>query len=167
MDKLIAKLEEVVLRQIAAHEKLLTVMQLKVEAFRRSEPEKAASHTRQENVEFQAIAELEKQRLVLVADLTQAIDPQAARPLVMGELAQRLPEPARGRLLLLRARLKERMETVQRESSVCRRAAESLLRHMQGIAQSISGAITGISTYGKNGASPRMAMAVSTFSATG
>lgn len=167
MDKWIAKLEEAVQRQIALHEKLLTVMKLKVEAFRRADHEAVATCTRQENTELQAIAELEKQRLTYVAELTQYLEPKATQPMLLGELANRLPEPARGRLLVLRAALKERMESVQREGSMLRRASETLLSHMHGIVQSISGAITGISTYGKKGAPPRMAMAVSTFSATG
>ena len=166
MDKLVAKLEEVVQKQIMVHEKLLTVMNLKVEAFRQADQDGALALTRRENAELQAIGELEKQRLMLVADLTQLVDPAAARPLVMLELAQRLPEPARGRLLVLRGKLKERMESVQREGSIARRAAEALLRHMQGIVQTIGGAITGITTYGRKGSPPRMAMAVSTFSAT-
>jgi len=166
MDKVVAKLEEIVQRQIVVHEKLLTVMKLKVDAFRKADQDAALALTRQENAELQMIGELEKQRLVLVADLTTLVEPAAPKPLVMLELAQRLPEPARGRLLVLRTRLKERMETVQREGSIARRAAESLVRHMQGIVQSIGGAITGITTYGKKGAPPRMAMAVSTFSAT-
>jgi hypothetical protein len=167
MDKLIAKLEDAVQRHIAAHEKLLTVMKLKVDAFRRADQQGAIACTRQENAEIQLIGEIEKQRLILVAELTRIVEPGAPSPFTMGELAQRLPEPSRGRLLILRGRLKDRMETVQRESSVARRAAETLLRHMQGIVQSISGVITGISTYGKKGAPPRMAMNVSTFSATG
>ncbi len=167
MDKLIAKLEDTVQRQIAVHEKLLTVMKLKVDAYRKADQNGAIALTRQENAELQAIGELEKQRLILVAELTRTLDPKAPRPLKMGELAEQLPEPARGRLLVLRAKLKDRLETVQRESSIARRAAETLLRHMQGIVQSISGAISGISTYGKKGAPPRMAMNVSTFSATG
>lgn len=167
MDKLIAKLEDAVQRQIALHEKLLTVMKLKVDAFRKADHDGAVACTRQENIELQQIAEIEKQRLVLVAELTRCVDAKAKQPLVMGELAERLPEPARGRLLVLRGKMKERMEMVQREGSIVRRASEALLRHMQGIVQSISGAITGISTYSRKGAPPRMAMTVSTFSATG
>ncbi len=167
MDKWIAKLEDTVQRQIILQEKLLTVMKLKVEAFRKADHDSVSACTRQENIELQAFAELEKQRLTYVAQLTQSLDHDATTPLTMGELALRLPEPARGRLLVLRSKLKERMEAVRREGSVLHRASETLLKHMHGIVQSISGAITGISTYSKKGAPPRMAMAVSTFSATG
>ena len=167
MDKWILKLEDTVQKQIVLHEKLLTVMKLKVEAFRKADHEAVATCTRQENTELQAIAELEKQRQTYVGQLTQCLDPTANEPLLLGELANRLPEPSRGRLLVLRAALKERMESVQREGSMLRRASETLLSHMHGIVQSISGAISGISTYGKKGAPPRMAMSVSTFSATG
>lgn len=167
MDKWIAKLEDTVQRQIILQEKLLTVMRLKVDAFRKADHDSVSACTRQENIELQAFAELEKQRLTYVAEITRSLDPSATTPLTMGDMAMRLPEPARGRLLVLRNKLKDKMETVRREGGVLNRASETLLKHMHGIVQSISGALSGISTYGKKGAPPRMAMAVSTFSATG
>jgi len=167
MDKKLAQLEQTVQQQITANERMLTIVAQKLEAFRRADREALAACCQRENEQFQQVAELEKKRLLLVAELTQLVDPQAQRPLSMGELAERLPEPARGRLLVLRQTLRQRLEKVQREGSVARRAAESLLRHMQGIVQTIGGALTGIGTYGQRGKPPAAAMRVSTFVATG
>ncbi len=166
MDKIIAKLEEVLLSEIGSHERLLAAIRRKVDACRKARHDDMENQCRLENQELQALAQCEKQRLQLVADLTRAVDPLAKAPIRMGDLAARLPEPARGRLLALRAQLRTRAEEVKRESSVARQAAETLLRHMQGMVQAIGGAITGIVTYNRRGSRPPAAIAVSTFCAT-
>ena len=76
----------------------------------------------------------------LVAQLTRLIDPSAAAPMRMRDLAERLPEPARGRLLVLREQLRERIASVKDESSVTRRATEALLKHMQGLVHTLGSA---------------------------
>lgn len=166
MDKTITQLEEVLHAEIAAHERLLAAIRRKVDACRRSRRDEVESQCRLENQELQSLAQCEKQRLQLVADLTRALDPGARKPLRMGEMAAKLPEPARGRLLALRNQLRARAEEVKRESSVARQATETLMRHMQGIMQAIGGAITGIVTYNRSGSRPPAAVAVSTFVAT-
>ena len=125
-----------------------------------------ATGSQRENAVVQQISELEKKRLQLVADLTLALDPQAAQPLKLAELAQRLDEPDRGRLLVLRQQLLERMAEVRRQTNVARRATESLVSHMQGLVQSIGAACSGMSIYASNGAPPPQAMVLSTFNTT-
>ncbi len=166
MDKTIAKLEEAIQGEIAAHERLLEAIRRKVEACRRGRHDEIETLCREENSQLQSIGELEKQRLLLVADLTRAVDPGARAPWRMGELAERLPEPARGRLMVMRTQLRSRAEEVKRASSIARQAAETLLHHMQGIVQAIGGAISGIVTYNRRGSRPPAATAVSTFCAT-
>lgn len=165
MEKLLLKLESALQRQIAAHERLLDVMKQKLEVFRRAKQQDLDNLIREENKQLQEIGEIEKERLTLVAHLTQAIDANATEPLRMGELAERLSEPARSRILLFRMKLRDRMQQVQREARVIRSASETLLRHMQGIVQTIGGAMTGISTYSQKGVRPQAAGAVSTFNA--
>ncbi len=121
---------------------------------------------RQENQRIQMVSGLEKQRLTLVAQMTLALDPQAPQPLRLKELADRLPEPVRGRLLVLRQQVRQRMEEIQAEVGVARRASELLVRHMQGIIQTIGAAVTGVGTYNRNGGRPKVALAMSTFNTT-
>ena len=165
MEKLLLKLESALQRQIVAHEQLLALLKQKLDACRRADHARMNELMKDENKSLQEIGEIEKERLTLVAHLTQAMDPKATEPLRMGDLAEKLNEPARSRVLLLRLKLRDRMQQVQRESRVIRLASEQLLRHMQGIVQTIGGAMTGISTYGRTGTPPQNAGAVSTFTA--
>ena len=166
MDKTLAQLEDVLREEAAAHERLLATMDQKLDAMRNANREQLAACCRAENELVQAIGEHEKQRLTLVAVLTQTLDPRAVSPLRMGELAERLPEPARGRLLVLRAQLRERIEAVRSRGGTLRRAADGLLAHMSGLMQAVSGALSDTGTYGRRGATPTATMAVSTFSTT-
>lgn len=132
---------ETVLRQLAdRHEQLLSLMQRQREALRQADHRGVSEYSRLENTLVQAIGDLEKRRLELVAQLTQAIDPGAAAPMRMRDLAERLPEPSRGRLLVLREQLRARIAKVKEESSVTRRATESLLKHMQGLVHTLGSA---------------------------
>lgn len=132
---------ETVLRQLAdRHEQLLTLMKRQREALRQADHRGVSECSRLENALVQAIGDLEKKRLELVAQLTRVVEPTAAAPMRMRDLAERLPEPSRGRLLVLREQLRERIAKVKEESSVTRRATESLLKHMQGLVQTLSGA---------------------------
>lgn len=129
---------EAVLKQLAdRHEHLLALMKRQREALRQADHHGVSEYSRLENTVVQAIGELEKRRQELVAELTRAVDPSAKAPMRMRDLAERLPEPSRGRLLVLREQLRERIAKVKEESSVTRRATESLLKHMQGLVQTL------------------------------
>lgn len=132
---------ETVLKQSAdRHEQLLTLMQRQRECLRLADHHGVSECSRLENTIVQAIGDLEKRRLELVAQLTKAVDPSAIQPMRMRDLAERLPEPARGRLLVLREQLRERITAVKEQSSVTRRATEALLNHMQGLVQTLGNA---------------------------
>jgi chromosome segregation ATPase len=132
---------ETVLKQLAdRHEQLLTLMKRQREALRQADHHGVSEYSRLENALVQAIGDLEKRRQQIVADLTRLVDPSANAPMRMRDLAERLPEPARGRLLVLREQLRERIAKVKEESSVTRRATESLLKHMQGLVHTLGSA---------------------------
>src|SRR5690606_29211509 len=120
-------------QQVQAHEALLSLLQRKREALRTGGTRAMTELAALENEKVQLISELEKHRLTLVAELTLALVPDAAEPMRLGELAERMPEPARGRLLVLRHQLRERMEQVREASSVLRRATEALMKHVHGL----------------------------------
>lgn len=132
---------ETVLKQLAdRHEQLLALMKRQRECLRLADHHGVSECSRLENTLVQAIGELEKRRLELVAQLTKAIDPQASQPMRMRDLAERLPDHSRGRLLVLREQLRERIMQVKEQSSVTRRATEALLNHMQGLVQTLGNA---------------------------
>lgn len=149
---------ETVLKQLAErHEQLLSLMKRQREALRQADHHGVTEYSRLENTMVQAIGDLEKRRLELVAQLTRIVDPSAKVPMRLRDLAERLPEPSRSRLLVLREQLRERIAKVKDESSVTRRATESLLRHMQGLVHTLSTA--GRATGYAPASSPRQPMA--------
>ena len=132
---------ETVLKQLTdRHEQLLGLMRRQREALRQADHAGVTELSRLENTLVQAVGDLEKRRLELVAQITKLIDPAARAPMRMRDLAERLPEPARGRLVVLREQLRARIAQVKEESSVTRRATESLLKHMQGLVHTLSSA---------------------------
>jgi hypothetical protein len=166
MDKYLSELEGVLVQMVGAHERMLWLLQRKRAALRKADRALLASYCAEENQWVQEIGELEKRRIGLVGELTLLMDPGAAAPLRLLELGEGLAEPWRGKVLVLRVRLKERMDEVRRESAVARLAVESLVRHMSGVVQMVGGSMTGVGVYGRGGVASRAALAVSTFSAT-
>lgn len=138
--KLVPVLETVLKQSTDRHEQLLTLMKRQRECLRLADHHGVSECSRLENTVVQAIGELEKRRLEVVAEMTKAIEPMSLGPMRMRDLAERLPEPARGRLLVLREQLRERIMAVKEQSSVTRRATEALLTHMQGLVQTLSNA---------------------------
>jgi len=167
MDKKLHQLEEILLAEQTAHVRLRDLLEAKRQIMRRGDVAQLNDCSRRENQQLQEIASLEKQRLQTVADLTLNLDAAAPRPSTLLELAEHLPEPQRGRLLVLRQQLRQQVEAVAAQTGVVRRASETLLRHMQGLAASVGSALTQIGLYTRQGGRPVEALAVSTFHTTG
>jgi len=166
LDKQLNQLETILQSQLDAHEQLLALLHRKREALREAAHQRVLQCCELENEKVRVISELEKNRLAIVAELTQMLEPNAAQPLRLAELAERLPEPTRGRLLVMRSQLVQRMQQVQQQTRLTQRALESLHRHMQGLMQTVGSLCSGVATYSANGARPRAATAVSTFNTT-
>ena len=165
-DSKVAQLEAILSRQLAEHQQLLSLIGRKRQAVRRADHRLVVDCCRQENRRVQKIGELEKARLSLTGELTLMLAPGVAEPMRLRPLAELVSEPARGRLLVLRQQLCSLMAQVRRDAGVAQRATETLARHMQGIVQTISGAIGGGAAYGRAGAPPRPAMSFSTLNMT-
>ncbi len=162
----VTSLEQTLRQLLSLHSELLELLKRKRDVLRASDTRAVIGLCTLEHEKIQKIADLEKQRLNQVADLTLLVDPQAKQPLSMSQLADSLGEPARGRLLVLRHQLLDRMKSVHEETGIVRRATETLAKHMHGIVQTIGALSSGASTYGSRGAFPQSNAAVSTFSAT-
>lgn len=156
MDKptqqMLTQLEDVLQQSVNRQRQLVALLERKRMAMRGGKADEMTSICRLENAVVQAVSELEKRRLKLVADLTLRLNPAATEPLKMLDLAQRLPEPARGRLLVMRTQLVEAIQKVQEQSRVARRASESLLNHMNGLIRTIGVVSSGGAAYGQTGA---------------
>ncbi len=165
-DRLVDQLETLLRELLDQHSQLLATMQRKREVMKTGERRAMDALCRLEGELVQRITGMEKRRLELVAALTLHVAPDAAEPMKLSDLAQRLEEPARGRLLVARQQLVGRMQQVQHETSVARRAAESLVRHMTGLIQTIGTLSTGVSTYGRQGQRPQAAITMRTINLT-
>lgn len=144
-------LEAVLNQAVERQGQLAGLLERKRTALRKGDVQDMGDLCRLENAAVQTISELEKRRLQLVADLTLAVDPNAAQPLMMRDLAERLPEPWRGRLLVTRTKLIAAMKRVQEQTSVAKRASESLLKHVNGLIRTIGVVSQGGAAYGQTG----------------
>lgn len=165
VEQLVVAVEVVMRQMVALHEELLALMIRKREAVRHAQVDLMADMCRLENEKVQLIAEREKQRQELVAKLTLLIDPKATAPLQLPELAERLPEPLRGRLLVTRQQLRDQLESVKAQTAVARRAADQLVRHVHGLVRGVTSAAT-TTTYSRPTTNPRPVGRISTFSMT-
>lgn len=166
MKPLIDQLQQILRQQIQVNRDLTDVFQQKIQALGAAQPKAVAGLSEQENRLVQVLSELEKDRQALVADLTLALEPTSRKPMTLPELAQRIAEPDRGSLLMLRQQLRQEMESGRRQAMVAGQISQNLVRHMQGLVQTITAAVNGLTTYTRQGRSPVPVAAVSTFSAT-
>lgn len=166
MDKALAELESLLTQLIAEHRQLLEQLRGKQQAMRSAKPAEVEARCTQEQAIVYRIGRLETQRQDAVRRITAMIDPAARSTLSITQIADRVEEPLRGRLLVLRQQLRELIETVRRENEVARIATEGLLKHVQGIIQQVAAAM-GAGTYGRRGSMHQTPTLASTFSVTG
>ena len=84
------------------------------------------------------IQTLDQLRARTAHKLTGFLDPGAAAPLRIAELAERLPEPDRGRLLVLRQKLTAEVEATRESTAVARTAATALSNHVGCLLQNLN-----------------------------
>ena len=166
MQSTLNELERVLNRMLEGHAVLLELVQHKREALRRGDTAGMAHLSSRENASVQAVSDLEKQRLALVAQLTQMVRPQGDQPMRLGELIELLPSPQRQRLADLREQLVQRMRQVQEQTSVARRATQTLLRHVQGLMQGLAALTCDAGAYGRGGTRPASAGSLRTMDMT-
>jgi hypothetical protein len=160
------RLESTLRQSIDRHQQLLKLLQRKRQAVRAGDARTMTDLTRAENTQVQAISDIEKTRLQLVADLTLRVAPGATEPLKLADLAERFPEPTRGRLLVMRTQLLDAMHAVRDETVVAKRAAESLVQHVSGLVRTLAAVSHGHAAYSPIGRTPDQPAALSTLSLT-
>ncbi len=157
LEPLVSGIESVMQQSYELHAALLELLQRKRAALAAADNAGMIELCKLENEKVQMISELEKNRQELVARLTLLTDPNAAAPLALRDLAMKLPEPARTRLLTKRQLLRDRISQVKEQTSVARKATETLLRHVQGLVRTVNGFAAGGAAYGRRGEAPRSA----------
>lgn len=137
--------------QIEHHRALRALIERKREAIRTADIDAITGLCQRENERAQRLGDLEKQRLEVVGHLTHRFRPDAAKPLTLREIADHAPGMRRTELRLLADTLRAEIEAVRRSSSVVRAAAEALSRHMSGVMQTVTGAISRVHVYERRG----------------
>jgi len=154
LDTLVASIESVMQQAMTLHAALLELLLRKRAALAAADTAAMVELSRLENEKVQQISELEKTRLELVARLTLRLVPGAAEPMPLRDLAVKLPEPMRSRLLVQRQKLREQMLKVKEQTSIARRATEALARHVQSLVQTVHSLASGAPAYSGAGAPP-------------
>ncbi|MEM1446504.1 MAG: flagellar export chaperone FlgN [Planctomycetota bacterium] len=160
------RLESTLRQSIDRQQQLTDLLKRKRDAMRAGDANLMTDLTRAENAHVQAISEIEKTRLKLVAELTLLLDLSATEPLKLAALAERFPEPTRGRLLVMRSQLLDAMRAVQEQTAVAKRASESLVKHVSGLVRTLANVSHGHAAYGPVGRTPQQPAPMSTLSLT-
>ena len=151
VDELVARLEQILQGQQQQYQKLGQLIQRKREAIRQADMNAIADLCQQENTIAQQVTEMEKVRLMLTGELTQALVPTASRPFSLSEVAQAIDEPGRSRLLQVSQSLRATIEEVRAASGIVRAAADALSRHMGGLLQTVQSALSRARVYSDQG----------------
>jgi len=104
-----------------------------------------------ENRVLQELGDLEKQRLTIVARLTEHFEPDASQPMRLRDIASRIGGEQGERLEVLGAETREHIEAVRKLSGVLRSASETLSNHVAGILQIVQSALCQARVYGREG----------------
>ena len=141
---------------VEQHRRLIALLERQQDAFRRGDAEGLTDVCRLQDACVRGITEQERHRVRLVLELSRQVGPadaDDAKPLRLAQLAERLPEPARARLLASRERLIAVMREVQDRSSVLRRAGDAMIGHVNALIRTIGTVSRGGGAYGLTGRS--------------
>jgi hypothetical protein len=151
IDELADMLIRMLSAQLRSYRALTECIERKREAIRAADIEAIASLCHREHTIIQRIGEVEKQRLEVVGSLTERLNPSAARPLGVGEIAGHFDADRGERLAALGEELRGAIESARTVSSIVTRAAEALNRHVSGIMQSVNRLLSDAGVYEKRG----------------
>jgi type VI protein secretion system component VasF len=144
-------LEKMLRSQLEEHQKLLALLERKREAVRQAKIDAIGQLIEDERRQIERIAEIDRAREQIVRRLTAQLEPDAAEPLALSAIADRIDEPVQSRLLGTAAQLRELVMKVRQTSTVVRSAAEALSNHISGVMQSFHAALSRAGVYGRQG----------------
>jgi hypothetical protein len=161
-DPEVAQLEALLEQLLVEHEELLTLAASHRQAIAGADPHTLGACLERQGEVARRVADLEGQRLALVARLADKMRPLAAlnggkgsepvpdRPTVSW-IAKSLPEPMRSRLVALAERLRALLARLQREHATLREASAALASHMEGMMRQLAKRLSHAGTYGRRG----------------
>lgn len=154
--ELVASLERVLDGLIAQHTRLTELVAAQRAAVRAADAAAVEAAIRDQHATLRAVAELDQQRADLAEQLAARLPAaRAGGRLTVSSIAAALPGRGGERLRELGAKLRATIETLRREQSVVRAAAETVLAHLDGVMRQVAGRVSAIggaaATYGRAG----------------
>ena len=142
-------LEATLSTQIEGYRRFLETIGRKRDAIKNAELDRVPEIAAIEEQIVDRLQRLDQRRTAEARRLAEAlgIDPEST----VSEVVAALGEADGSKLAALASQLRTLVERAKREHSVVRAAADSLARHMAGIVQSVTGALSGTGVYGRQG----------------
>jgi hypothetical protein len=138
------------LRQL--YEELMLVLRRKLESMKRADSEGLNSCSARERFLAQRIAEAESHRKQVLSRLQNELGFQAGRGVTVAELAGRLQEPARSKLLIMAQGLHQLISEADRMNQVAALVAKELLTHFRRVYEAMRVTQGAGALYGPGGA---------------
>jgi hypothetical protein len=148
IDQVLEAVERVLRAELADHHVLLADLEGKREAIRLANVSRINEITRREEEILRRMAERAAQRKQLGERVAKVARLEAAPLSVLVALSR---EEHAGHLRDLKSELEAAGKEIRRRSAIVRSAAEALSRHMAGVLQTVTGALSRAGVYGRRG----------------
>lgn len=162
-DANVVELEAVLRQLIMEYEKLNELAGKRQDAMRHADTRTLGEMIGAENLSVQRVAELERRRLPLVAEVARRLSVPPKTEVTITWLAQRISGAAGERLSGLATRLRGLIQALLRTNEASKRTAEALATHMDGLMRQVAASLNHARTYSASGlvkAGPRVVTAI-------
>ena len=146
---LLRQLEETLSTQVEGYRRFLAAIARKRDAIRGADLARVPEIAAVEEKIIDRLHRLDLQRTQLGRQLAATLGLDAES--TISGIVEALGADRGTKLAVLAAQLRGLVDQTKKENSVVRSAAESLARHMAGIVQSVTGALSGTGVYGRQG----------------
>lgn len=136
---------------VRSYEALVALADERLDAIRTSEARRLASCVRRENQIVQRVAEIERERMDVVASLARTLGSDKGGATRVTWIARRIEGDVGEPLLDQCARLRSLGEALRAKNAVAKTAAEHLAGHMTGLLQAVARHLNHAKTYSRNG----------------
>ena len=149
MDKLVTELLTLLRELLAGQDRLLKLALARREAMRVFDIARLETLAAQERTEALRMAELDRKRQLLVGQFKAALG-KGVEPTVT-EIARRVNEPVKSRLLGLAGQLKETVEQVERNTRINATISETVVKGLAKVLKVVTGLAQHAGLYMRNG----------------
>ena len=148
MDKLATDLLDLLRETRVAHQRLLALANQKLDAMRTYDADLLLTLNERERTELLATEALELRRRALVARLAAALP---GTPGTVSNVAARVAEPLRSRLLVAAAELKDTVEQLTRANRVTQKVSVAVVQSVAKVLKIVTGIAQHAGLYMRNG----------------